>query len=75
MHINHHREVCIGDKICKICGRKGCGGCIHTRSRALQAQRPEIEGMCIICSGLYKEEEILLFPPSLWDTKTNKIIG
>ena len=61
--ILRHRDNCPGTITCKICERKGCGGCIRTKRAAIESNRPETEGMCVICHGLYKENEILLYPP------------
>ena len=58
-----HIVKCSGTITCKVCGRRGCIYCIRTRVASRIARKPETQGMCLICSGIYKEDEILLYPP------------
>lgn len=59
----NHRIDCPGDLTCKKCGRKACRDCIHGKE-----SNPKNEGLCVICSGAWKKNEILLHPePKEWD--------
>ena len=65
--ITNHKDVCEGDKICKICGRKGCANCISYATNITHG------GKCVICAGLYTEDEINLYdkPDKIWDSEEN----
>ena len=45
-----HKRVCTGKMTCSECGRPVCRGCSNEA------------GKCLICSGMYKEENIILHP-------------
>ena len=53
-----HKGVCKPTARCVKCGRPICYGCTSTREE--QQGRKNI---CIICSGQYEEEQIILHQP------------
>jgi len=67
MKFINHLSVCRSSKICKKCGRIGCSGCIFTETTT-----PE-KGLCVICSGMYTEDQISLHPPvdKTWNKESN----
>jgi len=72
-----HLPVCRRNRVCKKCGREGCDGCIlhndyHRESDYMYP--PEKVGLCVICSGMYTEDEISMHPPKNqeWNCANNK---
>ena len=61
--LNHYGS-CSGDLICSKCGRKGCFNCLFIG---------KYKSLCLVCSGKYKEGEILLYPVPAkeWDARKN----
>lgn len=53
-----HKPVCLGDKTCKECGRRGCYGCICEND----IHPVHLLGKCIICAGIHKESGVSLYP-------------
>ena len=71
----NHRLRCLGNMICTKCGRRGCNRCLYTEDdeRNNECISNKI-GLCIICAGTWKEEDINLYQPNSgeWDTKENR---
>jgi hypothetical protein len=63
-----HLKNCAGNLTCKVCGRRGCTGCIYT------GQPGDRHGKCLVCAGTYHEGAYILHPvPNRdWDTIENK---
>ncbi len=57
-----HASVCRGDLTCPRCGRSMCGGCVTKDSKNQLPHNAGHDGECLICSGMYKEEDIALWP-------------
>ena len=58
----NHKSVCSGDLICPRCGRRMCINCVTEKRPGVNPYKSGHEGECIICSEMYKEEEIKLWP-------------
>ena len=58
-----HSVVCDGNTRCDKCRRLGCvGNCVHSEGEHL--------GLCVVCAGNYKEEDVILHPvPSAKELK------
>jgi hypothetical protein len=54
----NHKAVCKPTARCIKCGRPICYGCTSTRE-----ERQGRRNVCIICSGQYIEEHIILHQP------------
>ena len=65
-----HKSVCQGHYKCSKCGRRICGGCSGAYIGVRYVTCGEIEEVhnyrdslvCLICSGMYKIEDINLWP-------------
>jgi len=57
-----HLSMCPGDKLCPRCGRRMCQNCTTHDGERTYSHAPGHEGECVICSEMYKETEIILYP-------------
>jgi hypothetical protein len=55
-----HLSACRGNLVCPGCGRKMCEGCT-TQDNEMFAKKGH-KGECLICSGMFTEEGIILHP-------------
>jgi hypothetical protein len=60
-----HRSTCKGDVICPRCGRRMCVGCTTKDEKGELFHTKGHAGECLICSGMYTEKGIILYPPTL----------
>jgi len=58
----NHTSVCQGDLVCPRCGRRMCQNCVTTFKFDTLPFNEGHEGECLICSGMYEDDEIGLFP-------------
>lgn len=68
----NHRSVCRGNLVCPRCGRKMCEGCVTEDKKGEMKHGKGHKGECIICSGMWKEEDVILHPAK---RKSEKKIG
>jgi hypothetical protein len=64
-HLNH--GGCKGDLICPRCGRRMCSSCVTSDRPTSRKHEPGHKGECLICSKMYLESEIKLWPTP-WHT-------
>lgn len=57
-----HMSICPGDKLCPRCGRRICQNCTTHDKKGTHPHSPGHEGECLICSEMYDEAEIVLYP-------------
>jgi len=64
-HRIDHLSVCKGNLNCPRCGRRMCNGCTTEDRRDVLPHKRGHKGECLICSGMYTEGTIILYPENL----------